>query len=160
MSETKRGFTLIELLVVIAIIGVLSSIVISSLNNARAKGRDAKRLQDINQLMAALELYYTDNNVYPLCNGNPVCGGPPDPPSTDPLSALPLTPTYISVIPTDPKYIFREYGYYYARGFKQTGPTTFAYTGSSQDYIVGTRLETKPATYTGWTTPLNILKGM
>ena len=62
----KQGFTLIELLVVIAIIGLLSTLAVVSLNNAREKSRDAKRVSDIKQVQTALELYYTDNNGYPL----------------------------------------------------------------------------------------------
>lgn len=61
----KKGFTLIELLVVIAIIGLLSTLAVVSLNNARSKSRDAKRVSDIKQVQTALELYYADNNGYP-----------------------------------------------------------------------------------------------
>ena len=60
------GFTLIELLVVIAIIGILASVVLASLNSARKKSRDARRLADIGQLRVALELYYdAQTNKYP-----------------------------------------------------------------------------------------------
>jgi prepilin-type N-terminal cleavage/methylation domain-containing protein len=62
---TQKGFTLIELLVVIAIIGILSAVVLVSLNSARAKSRDARRLSDVRQIMTALEIYYNDNGAYP-----------------------------------------------------------------------------------------------
>jgi type IV pilus assembly protein PilA len=55
-KNTKRGFTLIELLVVIAIIGILSSVVLASLNTARIKARDAARLSDVNQMVKIMAL--------------------------------------------------------------------------------------------------------
>ncbi len=63
--KNRKGFTLIELLVVIAIIGLLSTLAVISLNSARQKSRDARRVSDIKQIQTALELYYTDNNGYP-----------------------------------------------------------------------------------------------
>src|SRR3989339_291682 len=58
----KKGFTLIELLVVIAIIGLLSTLAVVSLNNARGKARDARRTSDLKSLQSAIELYKADNN--------------------------------------------------------------------------------------------------
>ena len=49
-KKLQKGFTLIELLVVIAIIGILSSVILASLNSARKKGRDSRRLQDLRQI--------------------------------------------------------------------------------------------------------------
>lgn len=69
MRVASRGFTLIELLVVIAIIGLLSSVVMSSLNSARAKARDARRLAEIRQVAIALELYRNTNGDYPSWTG-------------------------------------------------------------------------------------------
>ncbi len=54
----KRGFTLIELLVVIAIIGILASVVLASLNSARAKGSDAAIKSNVNNARAQAELFY------------------------------------------------------------------------------------------------------
>lgn len=65
LRSGQTGFTLIELLVVIAIIGLLSTLAVVALNNARMKSRDAKRVSDIKQMQTALELYYNDANAYP-----------------------------------------------------------------------------------------------
>jgi len=65
MKLNKKGFTLIELLVVIAIIGLLSTVAVVALNSARQKGRDAKRIGDIKQVQAALEMYLNDCSQYP-----------------------------------------------------------------------------------------------
>ncbi len=68
-KHAPKGFTLIELLVVISIIGVLSSVVLASLNTARAKGRDATRKQQMIQLRNSLEIYFAANGSYPSTGG-------------------------------------------------------------------------------------------
>lgn len=65
LRSRKSAFTLIELLVVIAIIGLLATLSVLALNNARAKSRDAKRLADVKQLQTALELYFNSVGHYP-----------------------------------------------------------------------------------------------
>ncbi|MBI4779522.1 type II secretion system protein [Candidatus Falkowbacteria bacterium] len=87
--KKQQGFTLIELLVVIAIIGLLSTLAVVALNNARMKSRDAKRVSDIKQIQTALELYYNDANAYPAAvtgGGSIATGGV----------------TYMSAVPTNP----------------------------------------------------------
>jgi len=68
-KKTKSGFTLIELLVVIAIIGILSAVVLVSLNDARDNARDANIKQYMSQMRTAAELYYSENGTYDgLCD--------------------------------------------------------------------------------------------
>lgn len=60
----NKGFTLIELLVVIGIIGVLSSIVLSSVNTARTEAYDAKVKSQLVNLRSAAEVYFSSHYNY------------------------------------------------------------------------------------------------
>ncbi|XKT74850.1 MAG: type II secretion system protein [Patescibacteria group bacterium UBA2103] len=137
----KRGFTLIELLVVVAIIGMLSSVVLSSLNQARSGARDARRAQDIKQFQAALELYYNDNNSYPVSGWAHSSGG------TNWTNLQTALSSYITSLPTDPintaggaGYNNDQYVYsYYASG----------YGGSGQWYMIIWELENSNQAFEG-----------
>lgn len=60
----QRAFTLIELLVVVAIIGILSAVVLLSIQEARARAEDSRRIQDLKAVETALHLYYNDHGNY------------------------------------------------------------------------------------------------
>lgn len=82
-KNNKKAFTIVELIVVIFIISILAGIIVVSLNSSRVSSRDTKRITDVKQLQAALELYQAKNKTYPL--------------SLDELS-----PKYITTLPIAP----------------------------------------------------------
>ncbi len=90
--HSSLGFTLVELLVVITVIGLLTTMGLVMYVNASKKGRDGRREADLEQMRTALELYYSDNSVYP---------------ATSDL----LVPDYIREIPADPKSTQYRYRY-------------------------------------------------
>lgn len=124
--SAKRGFTLIELLVVVAIIGLLSSVVLASLNGARQKGRDARRIADLKQMQIALELIFDATNPpeYPNGSGS-------------------LDPTYIAIVPVDPL-TGSAYGYDNLTNGNAACSTT---SDECVRYVIGATLEdsTNPA---------------
>ena len=62
--KNQKGFTLIELLVVIAIIGILSTIVLVSVNDARTKAQDAVIKSSMEQIRSQAELDWDTNSDY------------------------------------------------------------------------------------------------
>jgi prepilin-type N-terminal cleavage/methylation domain-containing protein len=58
----KKGFTLIELLVVVAIIGILATVVLASLGQARTKAKDAAAKSALTNARAEMELHYLDSD--------------------------------------------------------------------------------------------------
>lgn len=111
MGFNKKGFTLIELLVVIAVISLLSSIVMSALNNSRIKSRDTQRVAQIRELQKAIEAYTADHGYPPVCtlskDDNRYWCGACDTAQSITLFTQALQPLvdggYISRIPIDPK---------------------------------------------------------
>lgn len=135
----KKGFTLIELLVVVAIIGVLASIVLSSLNAARSKARDAKRITELKQIQTALELYYNDHGAYPNIFCESVF-----------ISSYPywnscwatLLSGYISSMPIDPINLISTYNWYsYIPNTNPHGCSQLTPGDAPGKYVLTARLE-------------------
>lgn len=63
MTKSNK-FTLIELLVVISILGILVSLLLPSLSNAKRKGNMAVCLSNQKQIMISMTMYITDNKDY------------------------------------------------------------------------------------------------
>lgn len=135
LRKNKNAFTLVELLVVIAIIGILSSVVLASLGNARAKARDSKRVSDIKQLQLALELFADNcNGQYPNAN---ITGSALAANSSNLACATLTLGTFQSTIPVDP-----------------VGATNYVYaysvvSGSTYKYHLGTALELSNSNLSG-----------
>jgi general secretion pathway protein G len=99
---TKKGFTLVELLVTITIIILLSSVAFISYQSSTRKARDNKRKADLEQMRAALEMYKSDNDVYPNAS------------SFADMATVLTSGGYLTTTPTDPK-SSSGYIYYYNR---------------------------------------------
>ncbi len=121
----KKGFTLIELLVVIAIIGILSSVVVVSLNSARAKARDAKRVADLGEIKTALGLWFDSFQEYPAT-----------------LAELASNPQFLTSVPAGPNpgesyvYVSSADGFSYHLGATlEQVPVTTGVLASDRDCI-------------------------
>ncbi len=93
---TKRGFTVIELLVVIAMASFILSLVFVFFSDAKVRGRDARREEDVKQLQHALDLYNINRRQFPVCVLGAITG------SSDCLSQALLGDNVINAVASDP----------------------------------------------------------
>lgn len=101
VMKKRNGFTLIELLVSISIIAILTALLTANFVGARQRGRDGQRKANIYNIQSALELYRSDNGIYPLTDAFPQCN-----------SALSLNDTvYMQKVPCDPNSVTTNYTY-------------------------------------------------
>ena len=101
--KNQNGFTLLELIIVLSIIGVLAGVIGLAVNQARVKGRDAKRAGDMRQMITAFDQYYIAHGTYPTGTVSTSGSGAllSDGGALD--SALePMIPAYIPLIPVSP----------------------------------------------------------
>jgi len=138
MKNNKKGFTLIELLVVIAIIGLLATLSVVALNNARLKSRDAKRVSDIKQIQTALELYFVDANGY-VSKARAVNLGETGAKvlsQTNGFSDVAAGTTYMGQVPDDPTTTTAVRNYVYC-STTNAAPTTCAASTESYKIVFG-----------------------
>ena len=100
------GFTLIELLIAISIIGILSTLILTNLHDARVRARDTQRKNDLHQVKTSLRMYYNDNQAYPNNDGSGNISGFPW------GSQFGTTTVYMKKLPEDPA---SGNSYYYAK---------------------------------------------
>ncbi|MEA3368793.1 MAG: prepilin-type N-terminal cleavage/methylation domain-containing protein [Candidatus Ratteibacteria bacterium] len=99
---TKRGFTLIELMIVVGVIGFILALGIPNYMKATKKARDAKRINDLQQIQLALEMYYDDNHHYPVNTDNDCYGWDAGYDNSDPFIQPLEDGGYMTKVPTDP----------------------------------------------------------
>lgn len=120
--KKNKGFTLIELIVVITIIAVITVAGMINYGATSRKARDSKRVADVEKIRIALEMARQIGTTYPAESAT--------------KTASVLVPTYMSVLPTDPKtsddyYYDRLTNYTYSVGvsMEDTGSTNAAAFG-------------------------------
>jgi prepilin-type N-terminal cleavage/methylation domain-containing protein len=144
-SSKTRGFTLIELLVVIAIIGLLSAVVLASMNGSRAKARDARRKADLKSLRVSLELFYDKYGMYPAHKASTSCGGTDGWASSYGTCGSQWLTTdsrlneFISTVPMDPLNVVVDTSWSARSG--NTGNYVYSYYSYGTEYDLITQLE-------------------
>lgn len=118
----RRGFTLIEIMLVIALLGILVVAGFGAFTSSLARGRDAKRKGDLNQITKALGMYYNDAGRYPDATNGAIVGCVPAAGGAAQVCAwgsvfqnANTATVYMAQLPTDPS-SGKSYFYYAPAG--------------------------------------------
>ena len=105
VHKNLRGFTLIELLVVIGILGILLAIVLIAINPARqfAQADNTKRSSDTAALLNAVHQYAADHRGRLPANMPARGAAAASISSTGANICADISPTYLSLLPSDPE---------------------------------------------------------
>ncbi|MEK7566814.1 MAG: type II secretion system protein [Patescibacteria group bacterium] len=128
-NKNRQGFTIIELLVVVTIAVFILSMVSISFRDAKARGRDARREEDLKQIQNALNIYQINRRQFPVCPLTVLDG------SSDCLAQALLGDNVTNVLSIDPLH-----------GGTGTcsagGSYVYCYESDGSDYILRYNLET------------------
>ena len=151
-----RGFTLIELLVSLAIASIISASMVIVINPVRRiqQARDVQRVTDIDAIMLALEIYESNNGLYPgedtcdssIGSGNPACASISPQSDWSPTSYIYQTLVgqgYLESLPIDPLNNINYNYEYEPRNYSESPPCTNDGSGLAKScrYWIGAKLE-------------------
>ncbi len=109
-AAARRGFTLIELMVSVSIMILLTGIIITNLNSARAKARDAQRISDLAQIQLALTMYNDRCGQFPSTLALAANTGCPSGVTFGSfIAAIPVPPSGTGSNPWDTAYYYTRY---------------------------------------------------
>ncbi|MCD6178239.1 prepilin-type N-terminal cleavage/methylation domain-containing protein [bacterium] len=141
-SSKNKGFTIPELLVIITIIVIIATLTyVYYLAPSKARGRDSRRIAEINDIRKAIQMYYIDHGHYPTSTESETwCSleitDPSDPRYCDYLRDA-LVPHYIKDLPQDPRALQTEGSKFYSYQYISSS--------SASQYKLHADLETMPS---------------
>jgi len=98
----SAGFSRLDMLLIVALLLVLSFMMVPSMNMRGASKRDARRVEDMQRIEAAIARYWTERGSFPPAHESPAHDGWDVSNDGDFIPAL-LEAGYLAQMPADPR---------------------------------------------------------